>query len=122
MAPRRDRIPLRADQTTVVLRAGPAGKLSGMSRERSLADIVVWLVISATTLVIFVPTALSTVAGTTDWSTTFVDGGEVTFPTWFTFGMNCGLVFAAAVLALATAGLLIRRLRRGAGPEAGPAS
>ena len=93
-----------------------------MSRELSLADTVTWLVISATTLVIFVPTAVSTAAATTDWTTTFIDGGEVVLPTWFTFGMNCALVLAAAVLALATAGLVVRRLRRRAGPEADPAS
>ena len=93
-----------------------------MPREFSLADQIVWLVISITTLVVFVPTAVSTVATTTDWTTALIDfeAGEMILPTWFTFGMNCALVLAVAPLAFATSALLIRRLRRGAGPGAEP--
>ena len=95
-----------------------------MPRELSLVNVIVWLVISTTTLVVFVPTAVFTVAATTDWTTALIDveRGEVDLPTWFTFGMNCGLVLAAALCAFGTAGLLIRRLRRRADPEAEPAS
>lgn len=79
----------------------------------SLWQETVWLAISLTVLVVFVPTAVSTVTTTADWTTGFIDipAWEAALPTWLTFGVNCVLVLLAAALALASAALLFRRLR-----------
>ncbi|BDV29366.1 hypothetical protein [Microbacterium terricola] len=84
-----------------------------MASRSSLGSEIVWLVICCAILVLFIPTAVRTMAATSDWTTGSIDvaAGDLDLPTWLTFGVNCLLVLLAAFVAVLTAALIVRRVR-----------
>lgn len=84
-----------------------------MNPRTSLRQEITWFIVSLAILVVFVPTAVSTMTTPRAWTAGFIDlpFWQAELPTWPTFGVNVLLVLVAALLAVLTAALLIRRLR-----------
>jgi len=84
-----------------------------MERRTTVGQEMLWFVVSLVALVLFVPTAVTAFAAPGEWTAGWIDlaSGQAEVPTWFSLGMNCILVLVAAVTAVLTGALLVRRLR-----------
>ena len=95
-----------------------------MRATTTLAQEIFWLAVSIAILVLFIPTAVSTVMTTSDWTAGFIDlsTGEAELPVWSTFGLNGLLVLLAACMGVLNGILLVRRWRLRQPSDADPVS